>query len=128
VAPVKAGPVGWMVGASVGSWLLAMAAGGRGVMAEMLAGMIAPLLVAVVTWEVAERTFRQSPERLTAVMITAFAAKMVFFGAYVAAMLMGLSLRPVPFVVSFTAYFIGLHLAEALWLKRLFAQGTTSRP
>lgn len=122
------GPVGWMTGASVGSWLVATAAGGRGVMAEMLAGMVAPLLVAVVTWEVAERTFRQSPEQLTAVMISAFAGKMVFFGAYVAVMLKGLSLRPVPFVVSFTAYFIGLHLAEALWLKRLFAERTTSRP
>ena len=40
---------------------------------------------------------------LTAVMIAAFAGKMVFFGAYVAVVLRGLSLRPVPFVASFTA-------------------------
>ena len=30
---------------------------------------------------------------------------------------------PVPFVVSFTSYFIALHLAEALCLRRLFAEG-----
>ena len=55
-------------------------------------------------------------------MIAAFAAKMVFFGAYVAVMLLALALRPVPFVASFTAYFIALHLIEALCLKRLFAR------
>ena len=54
-------------------------------------------------------------------MIAAFAVKMVFFGAYVAVMLRRLSLRPVPFVVSFTAYFIALYLIEALSLQRLFA-------
>ncbi len=41
-----------------------------------------------------ERTYRRNPERLTAVMIAAFAGKMVFFGAYVAVMLRVLSLRP----------------------------------
>jgi hypothetical protein len=28
-------------------------------------------------------------------------------------------MEPAPFAVSFTAYFIVLHLVEALWLKRL---------
>jgi hypothetical protein len=36
-------------------------------------------------------------------------------------MLKGVSLVPVPFVVSFVAYFIALHLFEALSLRRLFA-------
>ena len=49
-------------------------------------------------------------------MMAAFAAKMVFFGAYVAVMLQGrLRVRPVPFVASFTAYFIALYLVEALY-------------
>ena len=48
------------------------------------------------------------------VMIAAFAVKMVFFGAYVAVMLRGSALRPMPFVVSFTGYFIALALVEAL--------------
>ena len=41
-------------------------------------------------------------------------------GSYVVIVLRGLSIRPIPFVVSFTAYFIGLYLVEALYLKRLF--------
>jgi hypothetical protein len=49
---------------------------------------------------------------------------MVFFGAYVAVMLAVLRLRPIPFVLSFTGYFIGLYLMEALYLRRLFTSGT----
>jgi hypothetical protein len=112
-----------MIGGSVASWLVASAVTGPVMGREVLAGMLGPLLVAVVTWEMADKTFRLNPERLTARMITAFAAKMVFFGAYVAVMLLALSLRPIPFVVSFTAYFIALHFAEALCLRRLFATG-----
>ena len=60
-------------------------------------------------------------------MIGAFGAKLVFFGAYVTVMLKGLSLSPLPFVLSFTAYFIGLHLCEALCLQRLFAGNMPGR-
>ena len=52
-------------------------------------------------------------------MMTALVLKMVFFGVYVGVMLRGLSLRPVPFVVSFAAYFIALHAMEAMFLRRL---------
>ena len=39
--------------------------------------------------------------------------------AYVAVMLKVLALRPMPFVVSFTSYFIALYFVEALGLRRL---------
>ena len=42
-------------------------------------------------------------------------------------MLTVLSLRPLPFVISFTAYFIALHLFEALCLQRLFAGRVPAR-
>lgn len=115
-------PVGGMVAGSVGSWVI-VAILAPAAMAETLWGMVAPLLASVASWALAERTYRQAPERLTAVMVTAFAAKMVFFGGYVAVALLLAALRPTPFVVSFTAYYIGLHLAEALCLRRLFAEG-----
>jgi hypothetical protein len=114
-----------MVVASVGSWLVAAAVLGRQTGVEVLLGMLAPLAVATSTWVMAERTFRRDPQRLTALMMTAFVGKMVFFGAYVVMMLAVFKLRPVPFVVSFTSYFIGLYLIEALCLRRLFASGTT---
>ena len=80
--------------------------------------------IATASWMAAERTYRRRPERLTAMMVAAFGVKMVFFGAYVAIALKVLSLRPIPFVISFTGYFIGLHVIEALYLRRLFAGGT----
>ena len=43
----------------------------------------------------------------------------MFFGVYVVVMLRVMMLRPVPFVVSFTAYFITLYAMEALLLRRL---------
>ncbi len=114
-------PALWMVGGSVMAWLAAMALLGTRAGLEMFLGMLAPLAVATWTWILTERTYRRSPERVTSLMVAAFAGKMVFFGAYVAIALKGLSLQPIPFVVSFTSYFIGLHLTEALCLRRLFA-------
>ena len=113
--------VHWMATGSVLSAALIVAAGRGAYAAEVLFGMAGPLVETVASWVVADQVFRRRPERLTAVMITAFAGKLVFFGAYVAVMLKVLSLRPAPFVASFTAYFIALHFVEALALRRLFA-------
>ena len=87
---------------------------------EVWIGMLAPLVVATVTWVLAERVFRTRPDRLTSIMIGAFAGKLLFFGAYVGLAIGVVGVQPVPFAVSFTAYFIALHLTEALLLKRLF--------
>ena len=116
--------VGWMAALSVTGWLAAVALAGPALGLEILLGMVGPLLMTSGSWALAERTYRRSPERLTPLMVAAFFGKMVFFGAYVAVMLRVPSLRPIPFVVSFTSYFIALHLTEALCLRRLFAGGT----
>ena len=89
-------------------------------MTAVVFGIVAPVLVAGGSWLLAERTWRRDPKRLTAVMIAAFAGKIVFFGVYVAFMLSVLSLPPTPFAASLTASFIACHLAEAFALKRLF--------
>jgi uncharacterized membrane protein YeaQ/YmgE (transglycosylase-associated protein family) len=117
--------VGWMAGAGIASWLAATAVAGRNSGGPLLVGMLGPLAAVLASWLVAERTYRVNPERLTAVMIAAFAAKMLFFGTYVAVMLSVFSFRPVPFVASFTGHFIGLYAMEAVYLNRLFSRGTT---
>jgi hypothetical protein len=115
--------VAWMAGGSVGAWLLAVAVLGSGVSREILFGMLAPLVMACATWPLMERTYRASPERLTALMMTGFAGKLIFFGGYVALMIRGVGVRPEPFIASFTGYYIGLYGIEALLLKRLLAGG-----
>jgi hypothetical protein len=122
--PAPFQPAAWMAVASVASWLGATRVIGIDAEREIALGMIGPLLAAVATWVIVERTYTSShPERLTPLMIQAFAAKMVFFGVYVVVMLKVLPLRPIEFVVSFTSYFIALHVTEALCMRRLFARG-----
>ena len=76
---------------------------------------------------VTERAYAAGPERVMGVMIKAFGAKALFFGAYVGVMLRVLDVRPVPFVVSLTGFFIALYALEALFLRRLFLNGARSR-
>ena len=111
--------VAWMVGASLASWLVTTTSTDGHGDPEILLGMAGPLASAVGSWIAYERAHRAAPARLTGVMITALAVKMVFFGGYVGVMLRGLELRPVPFIVSFAAYFIALHMMEAAFLRRL---------
>ncbi len=113
--------ISWMTGLSVAGWLLATALLGRAVSGDVLLGMLGPLVIACGTWLLMERTYRRSPQQLTAVMIGAFGGKLLFFAAYVLVALRAAVLQPATFVASFTAYFIGLYAIEALYLKRLLA-------
>jgi hypothetical protein len=89
---------------------------------EILFGMLGPLAATIGTWLMVARFYKERPEELTGLMIAAFMLKVIFFGGYVAIMLRVARFRPVPFVVSFTGYFIGLYLMEALYMKRLFSE------
>jgi hypothetical protein len=118
-------PIASMAALGVLSWLVVAAAGGTRINPEAFYGMVAPLGSAVATWIAVQRAFAAAPGALTAVMITGFALKMVFFGLYVAVMLKVMHLRPVPFIVSFTGYFIALYAMEAWFLRRLTANSNT---
>jgi len=114
----------WMSAASVLSWIVVAAAFDGSTAIAAFLGMLGPLAIATTSWLAAEHAYRREPASLTGVMITAFGVKMLFFAAYVTFALKGMSgltVQPVPFVVSFTAYFIVLHLVEAFSLRRLFA-------
>ena len=45
---------------------------------------------------------------------------------YLVVMLKGLALRPMPFMLSFTGYYVALHIAEAVLLRRLLANRVSS--
>jgi len=111
----------WMAGVSVAAWLAASVVTDRTTSIELFLGMLAPLVVACTTWVMVERTHRRNPQAVTGLLLAGFAFKLVLFGGYVAVMLRVLHLRPVPFTVSFSSYFIVLHFVEALFLRRLFA-------
>jgi hypothetical protein len=113
-------PVWWMAGLSAATAVLASAMLASG--AEIWLGMLAPLAVVSVSWILAARTYARRPEQLTSVMMTAFAVKLVLFGAYFGLAIGVMHVRAVPFAASFAAYFISLHMAEAVCLQRLFLE------
>jgi hypothetical protein len=114
-------PLQWMIAVSVLSWVIVAGVAGGRANPEVLYGMVGPLAVAAVSWIITKRTYTAAPERLMGVLITGMAIKAVIFGAYVVVMLRILALRPGPFIASFTSYFIALHMMEALFMRRLFA-------
>jgi len=114
-------PLQWMIAVSVLSWVIVAGVADGRANPEVLYGMVGPLAVAAVSWVVTKRAYAAAPERLMGVLITGMAVKAVFFGAYVVVMLRILALRPGPFIASFTSYFIALHMMEALFMRRLFA-------
>ncbi len=116
-------PVVWMAGAGLLLWLVLRGMFGAAVDPEARYALLAPLVATSMTWVVTARTYRRNPQGLTAVMVVGMLIKAIFFAVYVAAMLRGLDMRPRPFVLSFTVFFIVLYGLEALFLKRLFADG-----
>jgi hypothetical protein len=110
-----------MVAASViGCGALSLVMGPESRSAVLL-GSVGPLVAAVATWIVVERLHARKPDQVSNAMIKLLAAKMLFFGAYVASAVLFLQLPARAFVVSFTSQYIMLHFIEALQLRRLFA-------
>ncbi len=112
-------PVAWMTAVSAAAWLLVTATLSDRANPEAAWGIAGPLTSAAVSWVAYVRAHESAPERLTKVLITAFALKLMFFSVYVVAAIRLLGLRPAPFVVSFTSAFIALHAMEAFSLRRL---------
>jgi hypothetical protein len=126
IRPKGFGPIVWMIAGGVGTGVVLAAVFGSRVMPELALGLAGPLLSAVVSWQILERTQRSAPERLTNVMIASFGVKVLLFGLYLVVMLKVLALRPMPFMLSFTGYYVALHVIEAVYLKRLLASGVSS--
>lgn len=113
-------PVAWANIVCIISWLVVRVVVDRQTGTEILGGMAGPLVAVTLTWLLTDQVHQRRPEALMSLMVGGFAVKIVFFGVYVAVMLRVLLLRPAPFIISFTIYFIGLYLTEALYLRRLY--------
>ena len=122
LAAMAAGSIGV---AAAAAWIAALR-GNPNLAPPIFGGMIGPLLAAMVTWVIVNRTFRSNPAGLTNIMIGAFGAKAVFFGIYAVAMVKVIGMDVRAFGLSFAGFFIALYAVEAAMFARLFrtAQGT----
>lgn len=109
----------YIIASCIGSWALISLMFPQ-VAVEILLGMLSPLLLAIGTLILVDRTYRKAPQKLTSLMTQAFMGKMLLYGLYVSVIVGVYSFEALPFTVSFTVYFIGLHLTEALYFQSLF--------
>ena len=120
--------VGWMLsGAVLSSFIIAILPGMEAKL-ELWLGMLGPLASALISWTAMQRQYVRRPEGLTSVLIKAFAAKMIFFAGYIIVIIRVGLVRPIPFAISFTGYFLALHALEAIGLHRLQAAGLPAQP
>lgn len=87
---------------------------------EIFLGMIVPLIIGVLSILSISIVHKKSPEKVTNVMIKSFAVKMIIYGGYFICIFTFYTFNPMPFILSFSGYFITLHLGEALFLRSNF--------
>jgi hypothetical protein len=119
-------PITWMVAgcllsAGLAAWLDPADRVG------VAAGMAGPLVSAIGTWVLVDRSVRTDPLRLTDRLMVAMAVKVLFFGGYVVLVVRVFAVPTTPFVTSFVTYFVALLATEALLLRRAFAPAARTR-
>ncbi len=116
----------WMPAGSILSALILTFVLHADIRLELWLGLLGPLATAVVSWIAMERQYSRRPQEMTRLLIKAFAAKMVFFAIYITVLLSLKLVKPYPFVISFTCYYLSLHIIETIGLYRLQAAGRSA--
>jgi hypothetical protein len=109
--------VAWMTAGCVGSGVLAALVIRRPV--ELLFGMLGPLVATSATWLAVTRAQRRNPAGLTSLLVGAFAAKLVFFAAYVVVVNRLWPMDLTVFGAAFTVYFMALYVVQAVLMRGL---------
>ena len=86
---------------------------------ELLLGWILPVLAGTVTLYFIDSAAQKDPFLVTKILIKGFALKMVYYGATILILFKLYSFEPIPFICSFSGFFLGLHVLEAVIIKRI---------
>ena len=89
------------------------------VITEIFLGLLGPVLVGFVTVFFMIKYSNSGVIRLNRMLVRGFAIKFIFYGIFIITIFTVYSFKPVPFMCSFTSSFIGLHLMEAIVLKKI---------
>ena len=87
---------------------------------EIILGMLAPLLVSIISIIQINNLYKNDPQKITATITKSFLFKMIFFAIYFIIILSIYAFKPIPFVISFTGFFILFYVIEAVFLQKLF--------
>ena len=86
---------------------------------EIFLGLVGPVLVGFITIFFMIKYSNSRAIRFNRMLVRGFAIKFIFYGIFIITIFTVYSFKPVPFMCSFTSSFIGLHLMEAIVLKKI---------
>ncbi len=86
---------------------------------EIYFGLLAPILVGYLTVFFIEQYPNMEKIYFNKMLFKGFAIKFIFYGAFILIILTVYSFNPIPFMCSFTISFIGLHIVEAIILRKI---------
>lgn len=90
-----------------------------GFILEIFLGWFLPVFAGVVTMSFVSLANKKSPTILTKTLTIGFAIKMLYYGIGILLLTQLNAFEPIPFVCSFSGFFLGLHAIEAVIIKRI---------
>ena len=105
----------------VGTWGL-LSAGLPEYGKEIFLGMVLPWLVSLISISKTHSVYNINPEKLIKHMTTAMFINMMSYGLLLIIIFTFISFNPLPFIISFTGYFLALHITEAFTLRFIIKQ------
>ncbi len=82
-------------------------------------GWLLPILAGTVTMSFIASARKKGSITLTKTIAKGFVLKMIYYGISILFLFKYSSFQPIPFVCSFSGFFIGLHVLEAVIIKRI---------
>ena len=86
---------------------------------EIFLGLFAPILVGYGTVFFMKKYSNMGMIYFNKMLIRGFALKFIFYGLFILTIFTVYSFNPIPFMCSFTVSFIGLHIVEAMILRKI---------
>ena len=105
----------------VGTWGL-LSAGIPDYGKEIFLGMFLPWIISLISISKTHSVYNINPEKLIKHMTTAMLMKMLSYGLLLTIIFTFISFNPLPFIISFTGYFLALHIIEAFTLRFIIKQ------
>ena len=84
---------------------------------EIFLGMVIPWSISLISISKTHSVYNINPEKLIKHMTKAMLMKMVSYGILLVIIFTFISFNPLPFIISFTGYFLALHIIEAFTLR-----------
>ena len=105
----------------VGTWGL-LSAGFPDYGKEIFLGMFLPWIISLISISKTHSVYNIDPDKLIKQRTTAMLMKMLSYGLLLTIIFTFISFNPLPFIISFTGYFLALHIIEAFTLRFIIKQ------